>query len=111
MVNEKYIIAIDDADDAGMWPASRLAAVTCAGDGAVLVRFGSGISGGGGTAAENDLVTLTCTADTEKAVMTAIAQAINGQRNTDDGVIVLCDDVNSVFLHKNILSCTITLDS
>ncbi len=49
MVNEKYIIAIDAADDAGMWPASRLAAVTCAGDGAVLVRFGSGISGGGGT--------------------------------------------------------------
>ena len=37
MVNEKYIIAIDAADDAGMWPASRLAAVTCAGDGAVLV--------------------------------------------------------------------------
>ena len=63
---EKYIIAIDAADDAGMWPASRLAAVTCAADGAVLVRFGSGISGGGGTAAENDLVTLTCTADTEK---------------------------------------------
>ena len=108
---EKYIIAIDAADDAGMWPASRLAAVTCAGDGTVLVRFGSGISGGGGTAAENDLVTLTVTADTEKAVMQAIAQAINGNRNLGDGAIVLCDDVNSVFLHKNILSCTITLDT
>ena len=111
MVNEKYIIAIDAADDAGMWPASRLAAVTCAGDATVLVRFGSGVAGGGGTAAENDLVTLTVTADTEKAVMTAIAQAINGQRNTDDGLLVVCDDVNSVFLHKNILSCTITLDT
>ena len=109
---EKYLIFIDAADDAGMWPVSKLAAVTCAGDGAVLVRFASGVGGGFGTGGtENDLVTLTCTADTEKAVMTAIAQAINGQRNTDDGVLVLCDDVNSVFLHKNILSCTITLDS
>ena len=113
MVNEKYIIAIDAADDAGMWPASGLAAVTCAGDGAVLVRFASGKAGGGAghDGNENDLVTLTCTADKEKDVMTAIAQAINGQRNTDDGVLVLCDDVNSVFLHKNILSCTITLDT
>ena len=109
---EKFLVVIDAADDAGMWPVSKLAAVTCAGDGAVLVRFASGVGGGFGTGGtENDLVTLTVTADTEKAVMTAIAQAINGQRNTDDGVIVLCDDVNSVFLHKNILSCTITLDS
>ena len=108
---EKFILVVDAADDAGMWPVSKLAAVTCAGDGTVLVRFGSGVSGGGGTAAENDLVTLTVTADTEKTVMTAIAQAINGQRNTDDGLLVLCDDVNSVFLHKNILSCTITLDT
>ena len=108
---EKFLIFIDDADDAGMWPVSRLAAVTCAGDGAVLVRFNSSVEPGGGTAAANDLVTLTCTADTEKAVMQAIAQAINGNRNLGDGAIVLCDDVNSVFLHKNILSCTITLDT
>jgi hypothetical protein len=108
---EKYIIAIDAADDAGMWPASKLAAVTCAADGVVLVRFGSGVAGNGGTGTENDLVTLTVTADSEKAVMLAIAQAINGQRNTKDGVIVLCDDVNSTFLHKDILSCTITLDT
>jgi len=109
---EKYLIFIDDADDAGMWPVSRLAAVTCAGDGTVLVRFGSGISGGGGTAAENDLVTLTVTADTEKAVMQAIAAACNASGpGYNDGAIVVCDDVNSKFLHKNILSCTITLDS
>jgi len=108
---EKFLIAIDAADDAGMWPVSRLAAVTCAGDGTVLVRFNSSVEPGGGTAAANDLVTLTCTADTEKVVMQAIAQAINGNRNLGDGAIVLCDDVNSKFLHKNILSCTITLDT
>ena len=112
MANEKYIIAIDGADDAGMWPASRLAAVTCAGDGVVLVRFGSGISGGGGTAAENDLVTLTCTADTEKVVMQEIARVLNASGpGYSDGPVVLCDDVNGVFLHPNILSCTITLDT
>ena len=110
---EKYLIFIDDADDAGMWPASKLAAVTCAGDGAVLVRFASGIAGGTGAGAlEADLVTLTCTADTEKAVMQAIAAACNATGpQYNDGAIVVCDDVNSKFLHKNILSCAITLDS
>jgi|TARA_R110000824_G_scaffold1885_4_gene9255 hypothetical protein len=109
---EKFLIFIDAADDAAMYPASKLVCMTCAGDGAVLLRFPSGVAGGTGAgAAEGDLVTLTCTADTEKAVFTAVAQAINGNRNLSDGAIVVCDDVNSVFLHKNILSCTITLDS
>ena len=104
----KFLKFIDAADDAGMWPSDRLAAITCAGDGAVLVRFGSGVSGGGGTAAENDLVTLTCTADTESAVMDAIAKAVMHSRQ---GVITVCDDVNSKFLTSNILSCAITLDT
>ena len=110
---EKYLIFIDDADDAGMWPVSKLAAVTCAGDGAVLVRFASGVGGGFGTGGtENDLVTLTCTADTEKAVMQEIARACNASGpGYNDGAIVVCDDVNSKFLHKNILSCAITLDT
>ena len=42
--------------------------------------------------------------------MVAIGQAINGGPHSD-GVITLCDDVNSVFLHPNILSCTITLNA
>ncbi len=109
---EKFLIAIDAADDAGMWPVSRLAAVTCASDGTVLVRFNSGVEPGGGTAAANDLVTLTVTADTEKAVMQEIARACNATGpGYNDGAIVLCDDVNSKFLHKDILSCTITLDT
>ena len=32
---EKFLIFIDAADDAAMYPVSRLVAVTCAGDGAV----------------------------------------------------------------------------
>ena len=102
---------IDDADDAATYPASRLLGMTCAGDGALLIKFEG--SAADTTLEEDniDLVTLTITADTEKAVMSEIARAINGQRNTDDGLLVVCDDVNSVFLHPNILSVAITLDS
>jgi len=108
---EKFLLVIDAADDAAMFPVTGLRAVTCAGDGTVLLQFAPGIHDPTGTDADADLVTLTVTADTEKAVMTAIGRAINGQRNTDDGVLTLCDDVNSIFLHPNILSCTITLNA
>ena len=108
---EKFLMFIDDGDDAATYPASRLLGMTCAGDGVLLLKFeGSAMD----TTVEEDnidLITLTITADTEKAVMSEIARAINGQRNTDDGLLVVCDDVNSVFLHPNILSCTITLDA
>ena len=103
---------IDDGDDAATYPASRLLGMTCAGDGALLLKFeGSAMD----TTVEEDnidLITLTCTADTEKAVMQEIARACNATGpQYNDGAIVVCDDVNSVFLHKNILSCTITLDT
>ena len=108
---EKFLMFIDDGDDAATYPASRLLGMTCAGNGELLLKFeGSAMD----TTVEEDnidLITLTITADTEKAVMSEIARAINGQRNTDDGLLVVCDDVNSVFLHPNILSCTITLDA
>ena len=44
--------------------------------------------------------------------MKEIARAANATGpQYNDGVIVLCDDVNSVFLHEDILSCTITLNT
>ncbi len=102
---------IDDGDDAATYPASRLLGMTCAGDGALLLKFEGSVMDTTVEEDNIDLITLTITADTEKAVMSEIARAINGQRNTDDGLLVVCDDVNSVFLHPNILSCTITLDA
>ena len=45
---EKFLIFIDGADDAGMWPVKNLAAVTCAADGTGLMRFSSGVAGGTG---------------------------------------------------------------
>ena len=40
--------------------------------------------------------------------MTAIGEAIDLSR---ESVIVVCDDVGGVFLHSDILSCTIALDA
>ncbi len=101
---------IDDADDAACFPASQLLGMTCAGDGALILSFVNTL-GPNASEDKRSIVTLTITADTEKAVMSEIARAINGQRNTDDGLLVVCDDVNSVFLHANILSCAISLDA
>jgi|TARA_R100001198_G_C5029831_1_gene96074 hypothetical protein len=112
---EKFLLFVDAENDIAMYPVSKLAAVTCAADEAVLLRFSSGVAGGtgaGGT--ENDLVTLTTTAgaNVEKAIFQEIARATNATGpQYSDGVITVCDDVNSVFLHKDILSCAITLDT
>ena len=111
---EKFLLFVDDENDIAMYPLSKLAAVTCAADEAVLLRFSSGVAGGtgaGGT--ENDLVTLTTTAgaNVEKAIFQEIARACTSSGAGNDGVITVCDDVNSVFLHPDILSCAITLDT
>ena len=36
---EKFLIFIDAADDAAMYPVSSLLGITVAGDGAVIVKF------------------------------------------------------------------------
>ena len=54
-----------------------------------------------------------CTADKELVVFKAIAEAIEGakQGHASLGHVTICDDVNSVFAHPDILSCTLTIDS
>jgi len=106
---EKFLMFIDAADDAATYPASSLLGMTCASDSVLELQFKSSI--GGGVGAEHDSVHLAITADTEKAVMSEIARAINGQRNTDDGLLVIADDVNSIYLHANITGCDINLDT
>tara|TARA_R100001594_G_scaffold9931_1_gene23736 strand:- start:229 stop:552 length:324 start_codon:yes stop_codon:yes gene_type:complete len=105
----KFLCFIDAADDAAMYPVERLQSITCAGDATVLVKFAPG-SLGEGQAGSVDVVTLTVTADTEKAVMQGIVEKINAHPNMDP-FVVICDDVNSIFAHANILSCTIALDA
>jgi hypothetical protein len=109
---EKYFLVNDAADDTGMWPVSALRAVTCAADATVLVQFNASLTDPTGATADVDTVTLTITADKQLEVMQAIARAANATGpQYSDGVITLCDDINSVFLDADILSCTITLNT
>ena len=104
-----YLLFVDGADDAAMFPASGIQSITCAANATVLVKFAPG-SLGTGQAASVDVVTLTVTADTEASVMKAIAQAANAPV-IQGGVITVADDVNSVYLVDDITACDIALDA
>ena len=105
---KKFLQFIDAADDAATYPAHRLLGMTVAADQTLLIKFESSIGSFGTDGAAADIVTLTITADREKAVMKAIGDEIS---LGDEATIVVCDDVNSNFLHPDILSCVITIDS
>ena len=103
----KFLQFIDDADDAATYPVDKLIAITCASNAALVLKFSPG-SLGTGQAASLDFVTLTITADTEKSVMTNIADAIT---HNEDNVVIVADDVNSIYLDPDITACAITLDA
>ena len=105
---KKYLQFIDAADDAATYPADRLLGMTVAANATLLMKFESSIGSFGTDGSAADIVTITITADTEKAVMKAISDEI---ALGDTPTIVVCDDVNSLFLHGDIVSCTIALDS
>ena len=108
---DKFLIFIDAADDAAMFPVSGLSGITIASDATILVNFVNTL-GPNATEDKRSFVTLTVTADSELKVFKALAKAItdigafNGEK-----FLVVCDDVNSVFAHPDILSCTISLDA
>ena len=97
-----FLVFIDDADDAACYPASRLVAMTCAANATILMQFESTLN----DANEKDLVTLTCTADQEKAVFLAITKQL-----MKGGVVLVADDVAGEYCHKDITACAITLDT
>ena len=105
---DKFLIFIDDTNDAAMYPLSSLLGVTVAGAGAVIVKFKSSIGKSDG----GDTVTLTCTADKELDVFKALASKIAdiGSFSGSDSLVV-CDDINSVFAHSDITACAIALDT
>ena len=107
MAKSKFLIFIDAADDAAMYPAENLLGCTVASDGVMLMKFKSSV--GGSTGAEHDSVSLTITADKEKEVFNAIAKNIADPYG--DSNLVIADDVNSVYINSNITACAITLDS
>lgn len=110
---KKYFLFLDAENDIAMYDVDRLQSVTCATDATILMKFAPG-SLGEGQAASVDVVTLTTTAGAAKEgpVFQAIARAANATGpQYSDGLITVCDDINSVFLHADILSCTIGLDA
>ena len=108
---DKFLIFIDGADDAAMFPVANIQSMTVAADATLIIKFAPG-SLGDGQAASVDLVTLTITADKELDVFKALASSIAKIGSfSNDNSLVVCDDVNSVFAHSDILSCAITLDA
>jgi len=111
-MNNPLLIFIDAADDAMAIPLSGFLGMTVAGDGALIMNFVNTL-GPNATEDKRTFATLTVTADTELTVFKALAEKIAGlyRANKDVGYITICDDVNSVFAHPNIESCTISLDA
>tara|TARA_Y100000114_G_scaffold111131_1_gene104891 strand:+ start:2740 stop:3069 length:330 start_codon:yes stop_codon:yes gene_type:complete len=108
---DKFLIFIDAADDAAMFPLSGFLGMTVAADATILVNFVNTL-GPNATEDKRSFVTLTVTADSELKVFKALAEKISdiGKYNANK-YLVVCDDVNSVFAHPDILSCTIDLDA
>ena len=108
MDSNPMLIFIDAADDAAMFPLSRLVATTVAADATILMHFESNIN----DRDEQDLITITCTADKELKVMKSIAAGINAaKRNNGQGYVVIADDVNSKWIDSDITGIAYTLDS
>ena len=107
---EKFLIFIDAADDAAMYPVSKIQSLTVASDATLLIKFAPG-SLGDGQAGSVDVVTLTVTADTELKVFKSIAEAISGNSFKPNGYIVVADDVNGVYVDSDITACAIALDA
>ena len=101
---KKFLQFVSAGDDAATFPEGSLQSMVCDANATIKLRFHPSTKG---TAHLTDLVTLTIAEDTEKAVMKAIGDEISlGTTPT----IVVCDDVNSLFLHSSIVSCAITLE-
>ena len=111
-MNNPLLIFIDAADDAMAMPLSGFLGMTVASDATIIMNFVNTL-GPNATEDKRTFATLTVTADTELTVFKALAERIAGlyRANKDVGYVTICDDVNSVFAHKDILSCTITLDA
>ena len=105
---EKFLCVVSAADDACMYPLRNLRGLAVTAESTVLMTFNSFRNGTADN--DRDTVTLTVTADTEKAVMAGICAQINAHPNADP-FVVIADDVNSVYAHADILSCTISYSS
>ena len=103
---EKFICFVSAADDACMYPLRNLRGLAVTAEATILMTFNSFRNGTADN--DRDTVTLTCTSDTEKAVMAAIARAIATSR---DSFVTIADDVTSTYVHSDLTSVTIAYSS
>jgi len=108
---KKYFLFIDGDNDVAMYDVDNLQSATCASNTATLLKFAPG-SLGVGQAASVDVITLTHTAGGEITIMKALARAANATGpQYSDGLIVVADDVNGVYLDSSISAVGIALDA
>ncbi len=107
---EKFLIFIDAADDAAMFPISTFAGATVAADSTIIVNFQSTL-GPNASEDKRSFVTLTCTADKELKVFKSIADAVAGKSFKSSGYVVVADDVNGTYVDSDITACAISLDA
>ena len=109
-----YLMAVSAADDAIVFPIDKIRNISCETDQHIFIRSEPGIFDPTGADASTDHIDLTITADTEVAVLKVLVEGLLGAQNGPGGqagVYMVCDDVNSVFAHPNILSCVIVRDA
>ena len=103
---------VDAVGDVACYPLSSFLGFTVAtADTTSLgMRFVSAVTGPGATT-EIDTVDLTITAATHKKVIASICKAMNSATFADNGMVVIADQLNSVFCDSDITACAITHDS
>ena len=88
----KFIFFQNAANDCMVYPLTRLTGVEGEDD-SLKFTFASSVTG-------NDTVSVTLTDDSDEILaMKAVAQLINKHPHSD-GIIVVADDVNSVYAHS-----------
>jgi hypothetical protein len=110
-MDNTLLIFIDAADDAACYPLSSFVGMTVAADATIVMKFLPSFNPVGAADGDVDLVTVTCTADTELTVFKSIAQALKGKTAAREGYVVIADDVNSTYVDTNITGIAITLGS
>ncbi len=104
---EKFLLFVDAANDAAIFPVSRLQSMTCATSAQILIKFSPG-SLGDGQAGSVDIARIAITAGKEKEIMTAFGDEIS-LGNTP--VILFRDDVTGTGLTPDVTGCEIILDA
>ena len=104
---------VDAVGDVACYPLSSFLGfkVSNADNASLGMQFASTIGSGGTDGAAVDIVDLSINAATHKKVIASICKAINSATFADNGMVVIADQLNSVFCDSDIVACAITHDS